>query len=96
MTMTQAPPPYRYRRPKSTATKGLVPIPGNDLRVGDRLWVNTDDVLTVDRIGISHGPSLPYPMLMAYGTKQYGSWEPGETCPAQEPFYGRDWVVVER
>ncbi|MEU4391613.1 hypothetical protein [Kribbella sp. NPDC023855] len=78
------------------AASGLTPIPGNDLKVGDRLWVNPTDFMVVDRIGISHGPSLPAPMLMAYGERQYGSWEPGKTCRAQEPFFGHDWVVVER
>lgn len=79
----------------SIATSGLFPIPGNQLRVGDRLWVNTTDVLVVEHIGLSHGPKVN-PMLKAYGTKQYGSWEPGVTCSGEEPFFGDEWVVVER
>lgn len=82
--------------PPNVAASGLIPIPGTDLRVGDRLWVNPTDFMIVERIGISHGPSLPEPMLMAYGQRQYGSWEPGVTCSAQEPFFGHGWVVVER
>jgi hypothetical protein len=48
-TTTETPPlPYRYRRPKTTATKGLVPIDGNDLRIGDRLWTSPQHMFTVD------------------------------------------------
>lgn len=89
--------PSRYRYNGGhwmTLQPVLTPIPGNDLRVGDRLWCSPNQVMTVERITIAFSPKISS-VLVAHGQKTLQDRD--LTLPGCEhPFIGDDWVVVER
>ena len=90
------PEPYRYNgRHWMTPQPVLTPIPGSDLKVGDRLWINPTTLLVVEAIRLGHGGPAPDPQLVAHGPVQYADYD--RPCPGGiHPFYAHYWVVVER
>lgn len=72
-----------------------VPVPGDDLRVGDVWLPQVGRRMVVERITLTIRPKYPdAPLLIAQGRTEFanghvaGDWTQG--------YYGHDWVVVER
>lgn len=97
--ITPAPMPARYNYRPTKRPMQLIPIPGNDLRVGDKWWPNPDRFVRVERIGLGYGPKLP-PLLSAYGQMTYLETPDRPksfiSFPCDHTFWGDDWVVVDR
>lgn len=82
-------------------TTALVPIPGNDLRVGDVYLPKVDRRMKVERITLVTRPGYPYsPMLIAQGPTEM---PPSKFSPEgytasdwDESYWGDEFVVVER
>lgn len=87
-----APPPYRYRRPRTTH---LVPIVGTELRIGDRLWGGPGVVIfAVESIEPAKGS---VGIMVARGEGRYTDWPEGQTVPAIVHVYDPSgWLVIER
>jgi hypothetical protein len=90
----KAPELYRYRRSVGPRKPVLTPIPGSELRLGDRVWIDPAQVMTVESITFGCAGPTPRPQLVARGPAKYDDFD--FFTRGHYPFHVHDWVVVER